>query len=263
MKRNGVPPGAGERPSQRAEMLAQVQALQGTARSARLAIRHGKPGHIDDEVVVTLALTARRAGDVAAENEFASALLRRIAIQVKAHVGKNVSWQKLGGGKEAAVADFTQAIALLILEDRQQPCHAEVAFGDYVYKKSLDQAAKLFAKKHSAGQTLDEDAEAEPQEGDLDVAPAGYPSPEEFLQALQEEQQEEDLLSRIREIVQSDEMPEKPKLAFTFRFYGQMQIDSKKDDVVTIVKLMGVTEKTVTKYINEAIALIRKGLEHE
>lgn len=242
-------------------MLAEVRALQGAARSDRLAIRHGKPSHIDDEVVVTLALEARRVGDVAAENEFASVMLRRIAIQVKAHVGKNVSWQRLGGGKEAAVEDFTQAIALLILADPKQPCHAEVAFGDYVYKKSLDQAAKLFAKKHSAGQTLDDDVEAESRESDLDVAPAGYPSPEEFLQTIQEEQQEEDLLCRIREIVQCDEMPEKAKLAFTFRYYGQLPIDSKKDEVVTIAKLMGVTEKTVTKYINEAIALIRKGLE--
>lgn len=261
MKRNGAPPGEWKQPPERAEMFAQVQTLEGAARSTRLAIRHGKPGHIDDEVVVALALAARRAGDVPAENEFASAMLRRIAIQVKAHVGKNVSWQKLGGGKEAAVDDFTQAIALLILVDSNQPCHAEVAFGDYVYKKSLDQAGKLFAKKHSAGQALDEDAEAEAQEGDLDVAPAGYPSPEEFLQTLQEESQEEDLLRRIREIVQGDEMPEKAKLAFTYRYYGQMPIDSKKDDVVTIAKLMGVTEKTVTKYINEAIALIRKGLE--
>lgn len=261
MKGNGAPGGAVDPPSTRAAMLEQVKALRGAARSARLTIRYGKPGHIDDEVVVTLALAARRAEDVPAESEFASALLRRIAIQVKAHVGKNVSWQRLGGGKDEAIADFTQAIALLILEDPKQPCHAEVAFGDYVYKKSLDQAAKLFAKKHSAGQTLDEDAEADAQERDLDVAPAGYPSPEEFLIALQEQQQEEDLLRRIREIVQSDEMPEKAQIAFTFRFYGQMPIDTKKDNVITIVKLMGVKEKTVTKYINEAIALIRKRLE--
>lgn len=261
MKSNGAPAGAGNLPPSRAEMRAQVRALHGAARTARLAIRHGKPGHIDDEVVVALALEARRAGDVPAENEFASAMLRRIAIQVKAHVGRNVSWQRLGGGKEAAVEDFTQAVALLILTDPKRPCHAEVAFGDYVYKKSLDQAGKLFAKKHSAGQTLDDAAEAEAQEGDLDVAPAGYPSPEEFLQTLQEEQQDEDLHRRIREIVQGDELPERAKLAFTFRYYGELPIDSKKDEVVTIAKLMGVTEKTVTKYINEAIALIRKGLE--
>lgn len=242
-------------------MLREVRALQGSARRDRLLIRHGKPGHIDDEVVVALALDARRTGNAAVQNEFASAMLRRIGIQVKAHVGRNVGWQTLGGGKKVAVEDFSQAIALQILKDDKQPCHAEVAFGDYIYKKSLDQAAKLYAKKHSAGQTLDEETEAEALAGDLDVPPTGYPSPEDFLQSLQEEQQEEELLHRIREIVQGDEMPDKPKLAFTLRFYGQMRIDSKKDDVVTIVKLMGVGEKTVTKYINEAIALIRKGLE--
>lgn len=261
MKKKDAPPDGGAPPLTRTEMLEQVKALRGAARSARLAIRYGKPGHIDDEVIVTLALAARRAGDVPAENEFASAMLRRIAIQVKAHVGKNASWQRLGGGIDEVIADFTQAIALQILEDSKQPCHAEVAFGDYVYKKSLDQAAKLFAKKHSAGQALDEEAEA--QDGDLDVAPAGYPSPEDFMLALQQEQQVEHFLNRIREIVQSDEMPEKPKIAFTYRFYGQMPIDSKKGNVITIVKLMGVTEKTATKYINEAITLIRTRLSNE
>jgi DNA-directed RNA polymerase specialized sigma24 family protein len=261
MKRNGAPPGAGKQPSDRAQMLREVEELQGAGRAARLLVRHGKSDHIDDEVVVTLALNARRRGDVAAENEFSSAMLRRIAIHVKAHVGRNPSWQQLGGGKDAAVADFTQSIALLILKDPKQPCHAEVAFGDYVYKKTLDEAGKLFAKKHSAGQTLDGDGEADAQDGDIDVAPAGYPSPEDLLQTLQEEQQKKDVLRRIRDMVQSGEMPEKAKVAFTFRYYGQLPIDSKKDGVVTIVKLMGVTEKTVTKYINEAIALIRKGLE--
>lgn len=260
MKNSSVPPGAWNQPSPRAEMLTEVQALQGTQRTARLAIAPGKQGHIDDEVVVTLTLKAWRAKDAQAGNEFASVLLRRVTKQVKAHVGKNLSWQNLGGGAKAATEDFSQAIVLMILADSSVPCHAEVAFGDYVYKKTLDQAAKLFAKKHSAGQTLDEEAEAEAQDGGLDVAPAGYRSPEDFLIELQQESQKDETLQRIREIIQSDEMPERAKVAFTFRYYAGLQIDSKKDDVITIVKLMGITEKTVTKYINEAIALIRKGL---
>lgn len=242
-------------------MLVEVQTLQGAARAQRLAIVHGKPGHIDDEVVVTLALEARRAKDVQAESEFASVLLRRVTKQVKAHVRKNPAWQNLGGGAEVVTEDFSQSIVLAILADTKVPCHAEVAFGDYVWKRSLDEAGKLFAKKHSAGQTLDEEAEAEAQDGDTDVAPAVSLSPEGLLIALQQEAEEASTLDRIREILQSDEMPEHAKIAFTFRFYGDLQIDSKKEDVITIVKLMGVTEKTVTKYINEAIALIRKGFD--
>jgi hypothetical protein len=40
-----------------------------------------------------------------------------------------------------------------------------------------------------------------------------------------------------------------------------MKIESKKKDEVTVTSLMGVTEKTATKYINEAIAIIKQRLE--
>lgn len=242
-------------------MLAEVQTLQGAIRAERLAIAYAKPGHIDDEVVVTLALEARRARDLRAENEFACVVLRRVTKQVKAHVRKNPAWQNLGGGADVTTEDFSQSIVLAILADTKTPCHAEVAFGDYVWKRSLDEAGKLFAKKHSAGQTLDEEAEADAQDSGTDVAPAVSQPPEALLIALQQEAEEASTLDRIREIVQSDEMPEHARVAFSFRFYGNLQIDSKKEDVITIVKLMGVTEKTITKYINEAIALIRKGLD--
>ena len=39
MKRNGAPPGAGKQPSNRAQMLRDVEALQGAARVARLLSR--------------------------------------------------------------------------------------------------------------------------------------------------------------------------------------------------------------------------------
>ena len=261
MGSHSAPPGAWKQPSPRAEMLVEVRALDLAARALRLTIAHCRHGHVDDEVVATLALEARRAGDVRAENEFASVLLKRITKQVKAHVRKNRAWQDLGGGADVATEDFSQSIALGIFADKKVPCHAEVAFGDYVWKRSLDEAGKLFAKKHSAGQTLDENAEAEAQEGDSDVAPAVSMSPEALLMTLQEEADEAAVLERIREIVQSEEMPELAKIAFTYRFYGQLQIESKKEDVITITKLMGITDKTVTKYIDEAIALIRKGFD--
>jgi DNA-directed RNA polymerase specialized sigma subunit len=152
-------------------------------------------------------------------------------------------------------------IIAAIFSDTKTPCHAEVAFGDYVYKRSLDLAAKLFAKKNSAGQGLDRNAEAQIEQGGPDSASAINMSPEEILIQLHQEGEEDDRLHRIREIVQSEEMPERAKIAFTYRFYGEMKIASKKDDTITISKLMGVTENTVAKYIDEAIDFIQKRLE--
>jgi len=49
--------------------------------------------------------------------------------------------------------------------------------------------------------------------------------------------------------------------AFTLRFFGNMKIESKKEGAVTVTSLMRVTEKTATKYINEAIEIIKQRLE--
>jgi hypothetical protein len=260
MKKNSEPSGEWNQPPPREAMLAEVLSLQPRARAERLAIAFGQSGHVDDEVVVTLSLMAWRAQDWQAADAFASVLLWRVTKHVKAHVSKNPSWRSLGGGAKATTDDFSADIIAAIFSDKRVPCHAEVAFGDYVYKRSLDLAGKLFAKKNSAGRTLDESTETQAQLGGLDVPPAASPSPEEVLVRWQQEDGEEDRLRRIREIVQGDELPERLKIAFTYRFYGQLRIDSTKDDVVTICKLMGVTEKTVTKYIDEAIAFIKKRL---
>ena len=243
-------------------MLIEANALDAEARVQRFAIRHGKPGHIDDEVIVTLMLQGWRAGRRDADT-YASAVLRRVTQQVRAHVRKNPGWQLRGGGAKSAIDDFCQATVMAILEDNAVPCHAEQAFGNYVYRRCLDEAGKLYAKKHSAGKSLDEqddDVEAAVQEGDPVDSPAVPKSPEQVLIEIEEFLADRNTLERIRRIVQ-DELPELPQVAFTFRFFGSMKIESKKDGVVTVTSLMGVTEKTATKYINQAINIIKQRLE--
>ena len=262
MKNNGAPPGAWSHPSPRAEVLLEAKGLDRATRVQRFAIRHGKPDHIDDEVIVTLMLHAWRAGTRDADT-YASEVLRRVTKQVRAHVRKNPGWQLPGGGAKSAIDDFCQATVMAILEDKAVPCHAEQAFGNYVYRRCLDEAGKLYAKKHSAGKSLDEqdgDVEAAVQDGDPVDSPAVPKSPEQVLIELEEFLADEDMLETIRRIVQ-DDLPELPQLAFTFRYFGNMKIESKKAGAVTVTSLMGVTEKTVTKYINQAIDTIKQRLE--
>ncbi|MCW0080604.1 RNA polymerase sigma factor [Burkholderia pseudomallei] len=262
MKGNGPQRGTWSQPSPRAEMLAELEALDAAARAQRLSIGHDKKGHIDDEVVVTAMLRAWQANRQDA-GTYASEVLRRVTKQVRAHVRKNPGWQSLGGGSKTAAEDFCQSIVLNILEDAAVPCHAEQAFGNFVYRRCLDEAAKLYAKKHSAGVSLDvesEGIEAATQDADPDDLPAASKSPEQVLIEIEEYLVDQQALENIRRIVQ-DDLPEKPKLAFTFRFFGNMKIESKKSDEVTVTSLMGVTEKTATKYINQAIEIIKQRLE--
>jgi hypothetical protein len=264
MNENGPQKGNWSQPSPRAEMLTELEALDSTTRTARLAIGHAKQGHIDDEVVVTAMLRAWRANRQDA-GTYASEVLRRVTKQVRAHVRKNPGWQILGGGSKAAAEDFCQSIVLNILEGAAVPCHAEQAFGNFVYRRCLDEAAKLYAKKHSAGVSLhaeSEGIEAATQDVDPDDLPAASKSPEQALIEIEEYLADRQVLENIRRIVQ-DDLPEKPKLAFTFRFFGDMKIESKKIDEVTVTSLMGVTEKTATKYINEAIKIIKQRLSND
>lgn len=248
----------------RDKMVLDVQALDPAARSKRLSIGFGKPNHIDDEALVTLMLDARAAGNVQDENCYAAELLDRVTKQVRAQVRKNRGWALLGGGAKSTEEDFCQDIVLAILREEDVPCHAEERFGQYVHRRCLDAAGKLYAKKHSAGSSLDDiddDVDAQAQEGDPAEPSAGSKSPEEFLIEIEEYMKQEERLEKIRLIVQ-EHLPELPQIAFTFRYFGELKIESKKD-AVTVSMLMGVTEKTVTKYINQAIEIIRKRLEND
>lgn len=229
-------------------MLDAVRSLTGPARDARLSIPFGRADHVDDEVVVTLTLEAWRSGSPDC-GEFAAALLWRVTKQVRAHVRKNPAWPSLGGGAASTADDFCQDIVLAILEDAHAPCHAEVAFGNYVWKRCLDQAAKLTAKKRSAGQPLDLLESREE---------FGAESAEERLMALEEEVAGKRLDDSMRLLI--DGLPDLPRTALTYRYFGAMKIESKDPSEVTVSRLLGVTEKTVSKYINQAIDIIRQGL---
>lgn len=247
-------------------MMVVIKALDAAARAKRFAIRHGKADHIDDEVIVTLMLDAWAAGEDRLADTYSSEVLRRVTKHVRAHVRKNPGWQRLGGGSHTATDDFCADTVLSILEDKVKgkgaACHAEQAFGNYVYRRCQDEAGKLYAKKHSAGQSLDEDesVEAEAQASDTVDLLATPKSPEQILIEFEDYLAEEAMLEKIRAIVQGDELPELPKLAFTFRYFGHMKNESIKQGAITVTSLIGVTEKTATKYINQAIEIIKQRL---
>jgi RNA polymerase sigma factor (sigma-70 family) len=235
-------------PPERLAMLEAVRALAGGARDARLQIPFGRADHVDDEVVVTLLLDAWRNGSPEC-GAFAAAVLWRITKQVRAHVRKNPGWPSLGGGAGATADDFCQDIVLAILDDANKPCHAEVAFGNYVWKRCLDQAAKLFAKKRSAGQSLD-------LAGTHDEF--ATETTEDQLIELEAEIERKQLDENMRDIIR--DLPELPRTALTYRYFGAMKIESKDPEEVTVSRLLGVTEKTASKYINQAIGIIRQRL---
>jgi len=255
MKNDGPPDGSWNHPPARAAMLDEVRALSPGDRAERLSIELGEEGYIDDEVVVTLLLAAWRAGEDRDADTFAGALTKRVLKHVRAHARKNPGWQLLGGGP-TVVDDLCQSIVMAILQDQARPCHAEQAFGNYAYRRCLDEARKLYAKKHSAGQSLndEESVEAEAQDGEAVDLSAMSCSPEELLVSLEEQLKQAVQLEQIRRIVE-DELPDVDKIAFTFRFYGELKISSKKDEP-TVTSLMGISETAAAKYINRAIQFI-------
>jgi len=248
-------------------MLAAVCSLDSAARVNRLAVAHDKTGHIDDEVVVTLLLDARAEDRNADESTYASVLLRRVTKHVKAHVRRNPAWQKLGGGAEAVADDFCSEVIVNILKDTKVPCHAEVAFGDYVSKRCLDQYGKLSARKHSAGQSLDGDGSADSNAELSGVrsfdSAATSRSPEQTLIEIQEFRATEETLNKVRRILQDESLPEKPRQAFAYRYLKGLKIESKDTGEITVTSLMKVTEKTATKYINTAKEIIRQRLGND
>lgn len=255
MKKNEPPDGSWGHPPARAAMLGEVRALSPGDRAGRLSIGLGKQGHVDDEVVVTLLLTAWRAGEDSDADTYAGALTKRVLKHVRAHARKNPAWQLLGGGP-TVVGDLCQSIVMAILQDQARPCHAEQAFGNYVYRRCLDEAGKLYAKKHSAGQSLDdeESVEVDAQDGESVDSSAISRSPQELLESLEEQFRQMVQLEHIRRIVE-DELPETDKLAFTFRYYGELKISSKTGEP-TVMSLMGISETTAAKYINRATQYI-------
>jgi hypothetical protein len=242
----------------RDQMVSTVRALAPGARSQRLSIGLGKQGHIDDEAVVTLVLDAWDAKDRQAADTYSAALLHRVTKHVRAHARKNPAWAVLGGGRDAAESDFCQDVVLAILSDANVPSHSELRFGQFVHRRCLDGAGKLYAKKHSAGSSLEDvedgDFEAQAQEGDPAEPSAESKSPEAFLIEIEEMLRQDQTLKDLPAILQKH-VPELARNAFTYKYYGQMKIESTRS--MSIQQLMGLDPKTVAKYIDQAIDIIK------
>lgn len=248
------------------KILENILLLTESERKRRLAIELGQENFIPDEVVATLMLTSWRenwsdAGD------YAQYLIQRLTRHVRAHVRKNPGWHDRGGGFNATTEDFCQDILESMIVDKAQPCHAEEAFGNYVKKRCLDCADKLYAKKKSAGKSLDVNgvkAEVEANQCDRSDFSAVTPqSPEDYV--LEIEEYVEELLAdkqnmkRIEEVVQLY-LPDNERMAFTFHYYGKLKAFSKKPEVMTVSKIMGVGESSVRHYLTNARKILKERL---
>ena len=123
-------------------------ALPAAERYGAMAVGLGANGHIADEVVLTAARLAHRE-HWSEERHYSQHLVQRVYRHIRGHVGKNSSWQKRGGGFDATVDDCAGFVLAKLAAEKSETCHAENAFGDYVYKRSLDYADEPFAKKGS------------------------------------------------------------------------------------------------------------------
>ena len=248
------------------KILENVLLLTESERKRCLAIELGQENFIPDEVVATLMLSSWRESWPDAD-VYAQHLIQRLTRHVRAHVGKNPGWQDRGGGFKATTEDFCGDILELMIKDKDRPCHVEVAFGNYVKKRCLDCADKLYAKKRSAGISLDVDgvkAEVEANQCDRSDLSADSPlSPEDYV--IQIEEYVEELLADkfklklVEEVVQLY-LPDNERMAFTFHYYGKLKVFSKKPEIMTVAKIMGVRESSVRHYLTSARRIIKERL---
>lgn len=240
--------------------------LAESERKQRLGIQLGQENFIPDEVVATLMLSSWREGWADADI-YAQHLIFRLTRHVRAHVGKNPGWYNRGGGFEATIEEFCGEILELMVKDKVQPCHAEVAFGNYVKKRCLDCADKLYAKKKSAGKSFDiNGVKAEVEANQIDRPDLLTNSPvspedeliqiEEYIETLLDDKNN---LKRIEEVVQLH-LSDKERMAFTFHFYAKLKVYSKKSEVITVAKMMGVKERSARQHLANAIQIIKERL---
>jgi len=231
-------------------------------RYSAMAIGFGANGHIADEVLVTVSRRARREGWLD-ERKYTQQLMKRIYRHVHSHVAKNPGWQKNGGGFDATADDCAQYVVLKLINETDEICHAENAFGDYVYKRSLDFADTLYSqyqKKRLADESeLDEFDNLKRSDGES-YTPESYA--EEMLSRLEKESLDDLKLERIYALVQEDGfLSELERIAFTYSWFGEIQIDSKDADKLTICKIMDRSDKSVRLYIGRAMSKIKERLQ--
>jgi hypothetical protein len=174
-------------------------------------------------------------------------------------VHKNTGWQRRGGGLQATVDDCAGFVLVRLAAEKGDTCHAEHAFGDYVYKRCLDFADTLFAKKRAAGESQ---SELGPESGGGDADSLAHASVEDELIAGELEAEDEARVQRIQELAQQEELlTDEERSAFVFKYLGGIQIHSKDKAKITICKLMNRKERTVGLYLELAVAKIKEQLK--
>lgn len=246
-----------------AGQIAEFLALAPDERYRRTNIPLGKLHFVEDEVIAAVSRKAHRE-KWKDSNRYNQHLINRVYSHVRGHVGKNPGWATRAGGVDAARDDFAGYVFVKMQDDTTLPSHAEVAFGDYVYKRCLDYADELFAKKRNAGESLTELSEADAIEYDAQLGgSSATQSVEDELLHREEQRIIDEQHTRVCELLQEDGfLTEKERMAFTFHHVGLIQIHSKDPTkILTVCKLMGCSDRSARLYVKSATAKIKEKLQ--
>lgn len=232
--------------------------LAAAERYAAIARGFAKKGYVVDEVIVAVARRAHRER-WPDERRYTQQLLQRVYRHVRGHVRKNPGWQQRGGGFETTVNDCAGFVLVKLAAEKGETCHAERAFGDYVYKRCLDFADTLFAKKSGAGEPKSE-LHSEPEGDDADSS--AHASAEDELIARETAAENEAKLERVRNLAQQEGfLTDLERSAFVFGVLGDIQISSQDKTKITVCRLINRKERSVRLYIESATAKIKEALK--
>jgi hypothetical protein len=249
-------------PDPHASRVAEFLALAPDQRYRQMAIPLGEPHFVVDEVIAAVSRKAHRE-KWKDSNRYNQHLINRVYRHVRGHLSKNSGWAARAGGPESARDDFAGHVLAKLIGETATPSHAEVAFGDYVYKRCLDYADELFAKKRNAGESLTELSEADAIEYDAQLGgSSATQSIEDELIHREEQKTIDEQHTRVCELLQEDGfLTEKERMAFAFHHVGQIQIRSDDSAKMTVCKLMDCSDRSARLYVKSAIAKIKEKLQ--
>ena len=231
-------------------------------RYAAMGIGPWTTGHIADEVMFAVARRAE-AEKWPDKRKYSQEFIQRVYRHVEAHVKTNLAWQRHGGGLDATSDDCAQYVMTKLATVPADADHAEVAFGDIVYKRSLDFADTLFGdyqKKRVANDPEEDEYGGLSDTSNADKDPDT--SPEELDERYERESHEDHNLDRIYALIQEEGfLTDHERIAFTYHWIGRIQIHSKNADKLTVCKLMDRSDKSVRIYIDSAMAKIKERLQ--
>lgn len=237
--------------------LAEFLALPQEERNLRLTVGRGEPNYVEDEVVCGAARQGHRE-KWKDERRYSQQLVQRVYVHVRGHVAKNPGWAARGGGFDTTVGDCAGFVLMKLAGETATVCHAEIAFGDFVYKRALDFADMLFAKKNRTAESLDSDAEESSVD---DASPAVQASILDELLEREDEAADQKRILEIQELVQENGLlTDKERAAFTFHWFGELKVHA-KGDALCVTLLMGCSEKSAHTYLKSAMHKIKERLQ--